>query len=556
MTQPPRWIDYRQLPASAGGYSSLFLDYLYNPTSVAGYFPAPFRNGSGFESVLRSVETRQPDRATLTAVLHEQNLAYGAGSKTLENISLLEKPNTYAVVTGQQVGLFGGPLYSLFKSITAIKLARRLATKFPDRSFVPVFWLEGEDHDFEEMNSVTVLGQDGMPVTLTYLPGGIQPEHNLGPIGELVFDEWIEKTIQSLVETLQKTEYTESVVASLRSCYRPGATFNHAFASWLSLLLADSGLVFMSVHTPRLKRLLAPMFAREIAEFPAVSQLVITQSAELEQRYHAQVKTKSVNLFMFHKGGRFLIEPREHDFSLKGTRHFVPRDTMLQIARETPEVLSTNVVLRPIAQDILLPTVAYVAGPAEIAYHAQILPVYAHFGVTRPVIFPRASASVIEERVVRIVEKFGLALEGFFGERDKLVASVVEQLSEVKVESLFVGAEQHIRSALTELRFGINDVDSTLLGTLDNITGKIIQNIGVLRDKTAAAQQRQHETSVRQIDRSIAALLPHGTMQERELNVLYFLNKYGPGFPAWIMQELEIDGYKHQLLLRDRSSPA
>ncbi len=172
--------------------------------------------------------------------------------------------------------------------------------------------------------------------------------------------------------------------------------------------LPDEGLVFLSANHPRLKPLLSPIFQKEISEFPQSSQLVIGQSAELEQKYHAQIKTKSINLFMFHKGGRYLIEPREPDFSLKGTRHFMGKEELLRIARETPELLSPNVVLRPMAQDTLLPTVAYVGGPSEIAYHAQLGPVYDHFGVTQPVVYPRASASFLEERVQRAMEKYGI----------------------------------------------------------------------------------------------------------------------------------------------------
>ncbi|HEX9006772.1 MAG TPA: bacillithiol biosynthesis cysteine-adding enzyme BshC [Bacteroidota bacterium] len=543
-----RWIDFHDLPATAGGFSSLFLDYLRDGGAVERFFPAPFRTGAGFESVMAAVNSHAPDRVTLTQVLNEQNTAFGAGQRAMENIALLARPETYAVVTGQQVGVLGGPLYTVLKAITAIKLAARLKVKYPDRNFVPVFWLEGEDHDFQEVNKIVLLDQEGQPTAIEYNPGGVPPERNLGPVGEIIFDEWIVKTVDRVAEVLPKTDFTEALLAAVRSCYQPGKSFNQAFAGWLTNLFRDHGLVFISVNNARLKRLVSPLFVRELSEFPRVSQLVISQSAELEQAYHAQIKTKSINLFLFHKGGRYLIEPREHDFSLKGTRHFLTREELLRIAAESPEMLSPNVVLRPIVQDTLLPTVAYVAGPSEIAYHAQLQPVYEHFGTVRPVIYPRASASIVEERVARVAEKYGLEVQEFFGERDKLVARVVGQIAEVKVDQIFENADREILAALNELRFGVGEVDPTLLAPLDATGGKIRQQLGVIKEKTVAAQQRQHETAVRQVERSLQSLMPNGSLQERELSIIYFMNKYGPELPGWLLRELEIDGYKHQLL--------
>ncbi len=528
----------------------MFHDYLRGDAEALRHFAGSFRDNAAFAGVMKNIDSRPVDRTTLIQVLRDQNTAFGAGQLTLENVNRLARSTTYAVVTGQQVGLFGGPLYTCYKAATAILLAEKLRQKFPGKDFVPVFWLEGEDHDFEEMSIASLPDKEGQITSITYLPGGTPPVRNLGPIGELVFDEWIERAIERVRELLSSTEFSEPLLAALRSSYSSGKTFNEAFARWLGYLFHEYGLVFISANHPRLKRLLSPIFVREVTEFPAVSQLVITQSAELEQRYHAQIKTKSINLFLFHKGGRYLIEPRETDFSLKGTRHFLSRDELVAIARETPELLSPNVVLRPIAQDTLLPTVAYIAGPSEIAYHAQLRPVYDHFGTVRPIIYPRASASIIDERVKRTAEKFELAVEDFFGDQEKLVARVVEQIAAVKVDGMFTNADNQIQSALNELRFGLNEVDPTLIGTLDNTLGRIRQQLAVLKEKSTAAQQRQHETAVRQVERSTGMLLPGGSMQERELNVLFFLNKYGPSTLSWLMGELEIDGFKHQLIER------
>jgi bacillithiol biosynthesis cysteine-adding enzyme BshC len=542
------FLDYRSLPATAGGFSDLFLDYVLNYRKVAQFFPGDFQDPSALEAAIAVASGGDRDRDALADVLEEQNRGFGSTPRAFANIALLRRPSTVAVVTGQQVGLFGGPLYTIFKTVTALKLSAYLKSQFPASDFVPVFWLEGEDHDFEEMNHVSVFNAENSLARVEYLHGEAAPERNLGPVGELIFNEALTHTLESLQGSLQHTEYTSPLLERVRAHYRIGKSFNHAFAGWINTLLGEQGLVFISSNDLRLKSLLAPLFEQEILTHPKTSQLVITQSAELEKEYHAQVKAKSLNLFLFHKGGRYLIEPREADFSLKGTRHFIPKDELPRMAREHPELFSPNVVLRPLCQDKLLPTVAYVAGPAEVAYHAQLRPVYAHFGVDQPIIFPRASASILEERVRRAMDKYSLELLEFFGDLHKVTSKVVEQIAEVKLDQIFASSSRRIHESLTELRFGLNEVDPTLLGALDNSVGKIDQNIALLKEKAMAAQKRRNEAAVRQVERSANALLPAGGLQERELNILYFMNKYGPELIQRISSDLDIHAFSHQIL--------
>ena len=542
------WLDYRQIPATAGGYSELFFDYLYEFDAVRSFFPSNFRENDSYDRVMKGIDQRQPDRTTLAEVLREQNFLLGASPESLQNAALLARPTTYAVVTGQQVGLFGGPLYTVYKTITAITLARKLKQKFPGKDFVPVFWIEGEDHDFPEMNHTGVLDQDNTFVNLEYLPGGVMPERNVGAVGDMVIDSAIASTSEKLELSLLKTEFTPLLMAKLRECYAPGTTMNNAFAAWMNYLFAGEGLVFLFPGHPRLKRLLSPLFLRELEEFPKSSQLVISRSAELEQRYHAQIKAKSINLFMFHKGGRYLIEPRETDFSLKGTRAFFSKDELFRIARETPELLSPNVILRPLAQDTLLPTVSYVGGPSELAYFAQLQPVYDDLGVTQPVVYPRAGASVLQGSLLRAMEKYGLELPDFLGNIDRVTAKVVEQISEIKLDVMFTNVSKNVHEALNEAKFGLNEIDPTLLGALENVASKIDVNIGVLREKAVAAQKRRNDTAVRQIERAGAGLLPGGLLQERQLNAVTFLNKFGPAFVSWLAGHIDITGFKHQVL--------
>jgi uncharacterized protein YllA (UPF0747 family) len=205
-------------------------------------------------------------------------------------------------------------------------------------------------------------------------------------------------------------------------------------------------------------------------------------------------------------------------------------------------------VLRPITQDFLLPTVAYVAGPSEVAYHAQLSPVYTRFGVVAPVIYPRASASFVEDRLRRAMEKYDLQLADFFDDHARLVSRVVTQISEVNVDAMFGSAGQRMQEALNELRFGIKEIDPTLLSALETVKAKTEGNLTGLKEKAHTAQTKRNEVAVRQIERAVNGLLPDGALQERTLSIVTFMNKYGPELVRWLMSELEISRFEHQIL--------
>ncbi len=542
------WIPFTDLPHSAGGLSDLYSDYLTDYQKTGQYFQADFHSLQSIAASAERIKTQFPHRAALVEVLNEQNRQFGASEKTMEHIRFLGEENTFAVVTGQQVGILGGPLYTIYKTITAIKLAQQLSETYPQYKFVPMFWLEGEDHDFEEINKVGLLDFENRLLKIEYLLNGKPLERNAGAVGEIQLDGFTKDFFEQVQKNLHNSEFKQPLFDMVQEMYSSGASFNTAFARLLNSLFNDSGLVFISVNDKQLKQLLTPVFQKEIQEFPRVSQLIIQQSAELEHRYHAQIKTKALNLFLFHKGGRYLIEPRETDFSLKGTRHYFSKDELLRIANETPELLSPNVALRPICQDTVLPTIAYVGGPSEIAYFAQLKPVYQYFNMTMPAIYPRASATIVEEKLERIIEKYELELIEFFSGINNINDKVIEMVSEVKIEEMFKEATNKINDLTGEMKFGLNYIDATLIGPLDGTRSKMESLLQVLKEKVSEAQKRKHEIALRQIQKVSGTIFPNNNFQERELSVIYFLNKYGPDFVKFLKNEVQIDRFEHQII--------
>ncbi len=422
--------------------------------------------------------------------------------------------------------------------------------RYTEYNFVPVFWLESEDHDFEEMNSVTVINQDNSPVRLSYLIGGKPLEKNPGPVGSIRFDEHLQELFTSLDAALLTTEFKPKLLETLHHSYHLGATFTQSFVSWINKLFEDSGLVFCDINDREFKQLLTPVFLHECEHRSEISQRIITLSAELEQRYHAQVKPKAINLFMFHKGGRYLIEPREQeeDFSLKGTRHYLSSAELALAIQSTPELFSPNVILRPICQDTILPTAVYIGGPGEISYFAQLKPIYELFNVPMPIIYPRASVTILEERLEKIIQKHQLEVTDFFGDIDLLIRRISDQISEVKVDTIFSASQQRIIEVLTELQFGLTQVDPTLLGALEHTKQKISSTLDQLKSRASIAQQKKNEITLNQIEKVARHLSPNGNFQEREISIVYFINKYGMEFTRWLMDEVKIDRFEHQIL--------
>jgi bacillithiol biosynthesis cysteine-adding enzyme BshC len=542
------YIPYNELQSDETGFSRLFVDYVNNYSRVKDFFVGDFRDEKHWRSSLETVSHRSIDRSSLVQVLLNQNRDYHCGVKTLANIDLLLNENTVAIITGQQVGLFSGPLYALYKTLTALKLAERLSQQYPDYNFVPVFWLEGEDHDIEEVSSFALFNSSNELLRLQYQYEDKTGGKNIGAVGELHFDDSIVTLFDSLRQSLLPTEFSPKVIELFETAYQKGMTFSRAFIHLFSVLLEDSGLIFFDPHNLATKKILTPIFEQELKNVSRTCQLVVAQSELLEQQYHAQVKPRSVNLFMFHNGGRYALEPHPEGFSLKGTRKTFSVDEVLGFLHNDPNLFSPNVVLRPICQDYLFPTLAYVAGPSEVAYFAQFKLLYEHFGIPEPIIYPRASATIVEERIRKVIDKFSLRIEDFFSDIDLLKGRVASTISDFKVEELFSNTFGTVSESLTSLKGGLESIDPTLVPAMENTLTRMQAALNTLKEKTIAAQKRQHDISLRQLDRVSINLFPHSNLQEREINLIYYLNKYGLEFLRWLRGELVIDKFMHQII--------
>jgi bacillithiol biosynthesis cysteine-adding enzyme BshC len=524
-------------------FSQLYKDYVarFRESPVAQFFPvAPGSAADGprwIDDRLSSAG-REKNRATTAAAiarLHERlELTSDA---TRENLAQLAEPNAFAIVTGQQVGMLGGPLYTFFKAFTAIELAKRYSARFTDYRFVPIFWLETEDHDLEEAAALHVLDKDGALASITYAPAAnTDPwRKQIGPLS--LESDAVEQVFAQLRASLAHTEFTDALLAELQNIYSNGTTFADAFATLLFKYFGEEGLLIVDGRDTELKNAAKELIRKELQTSPQLSEKIVLRSSKLEDHYHAQVKPRALNLFLIENGERWPLvehEPSPHakgrTFFLKGTRRTFTLEELEQIIESAPERFSPNVVLRPLYQDTLLPTAAYVAGPGEIAYFAQFAPAYEWAGIPMPIVAPRLSATLVEERLERVLEKFTLSVEQILTEGRPLEEHLLSSLVDANLETAFDRATIEIENALEALRESVKETDPTLDASLTTLKGKVATTVRDFGNKVLAADRKKHSTARQQLDRLFAALLPNDELQERELSLIYFLNKYGPTF--------------------------
>jgi bacillithiol biosynthesis cysteine-adding enzyme BshC len=529
-----------EIPAAAvPGWTRLYRDYVGGAAPATSYFARPWRG------IAALVDEPPPARVSthrdeLVTVLAEQNRRFGTGRPTLDLVEELRQPDAVAVVTGQQAGLFGGPAYTVYKAMTAIAIARRLRES--GHRAVPVFWIASEDHDFAEVASVTVADRHDGLSTVT-MRG--RAEDDGKPVGYRRFDDTIVALREELVAALPSTFFTPAIRELLESAYAPGLGLAEAFARLLGRLFASTGLVLFDPLDTDAKRLASPLLVRAIEHAHELATAFSARSRELVAAgYSAQLhmSDEAVGMFLLDKSGRRVsLRQRDGRFVASASQQTFTSAELLALASQHPETLSPKASLRPIVQDWLFPTIAYVGGPAEIAYFAQLQPLYTILGVPMPVTAPRWSVTILERDTVRTLDRYGLAAEAVFAGEAAVREMVASRLGGADAQRLLDSLERQIRLTLRELA----DSDGPLAADRALARGerKLIHQIEKLRRRWARLTVQRDDAAARRIARLHTRVLPGGKLQERSLSVLTWLVLAGPNL---IEDLLEGVGTEHE----------
>jgi bacillithiol biosynthesis cysteine-adding enzyme BshC len=513
--------------------SKLFLEYLNNFSKVQAFY-AHAPKMSSVTTVARELDFPKERRSAVTTILRAQNAAFGGGPAVFGNLDRLEK-GAVAIVSGQQVGLFSGPAYAFYKALSAIQVANELTRSGIEA--VPVFWMATEDHDVDEVRHVSWF-QDGQ-LRRFELPA--PADHDAGrPVGKILLGAQIDEQVHDAAELLVK-QGSVLLAQFLKESYNRGETYGSAFAKLFARLFSQQGLILLDPLDPALHRIAAPVYRQAIGDRDALNEKLLRRGKELEAAgFSAQVKVTAKSTLLFYMGCecgdkaqasdgvRKAIAASGHGKFQAGEKQWASAE-LLKAIESTPEDFSPSALLRAVVQDYLLPTVGYIGGAAEIAYFAQSEVVYKQVLGRMPVILSRPDFTLVDIKAAKLLRAYKLTVEDIWAGSQEVrrrmeLASVPKDLSRD-----FDRNHKQVKKMLDQLHNQLKKLDPTLQGAVETARKKIEYQIDKLRRKTGRAQDAK-ATLLAVYENFLEQLLyPHKALQSRELCLLPFLARWGPG---------------------------
>lgn len=530
-------LSFSQIPHT----TRLFADFLSYTPGVQLFYPHSPHFGEWLHLEATKISYDSSRRDRVVQILERQNKSSNAGPKTLANLERL-RHGAVAVVTGQQVGLFGGPAFCIYKALTAVKLAEESTAAGIDA--VPIFWLATYDHDLAEVNHVSLPGADGPLQTLT------TPSHDVADaaVSRVRFREEIVPVVDQAAALLGDCD----AIRLLRDAYRPGESMGSAFARLYSNICAEFGVIMLDASDPELAQISKPIYRAAIERAEELSKVLLEKGLALEAAgYHQQVKVteSSVLLFTTRRGARVPIQRTGDRFVIDGEppEKLSAAELLLQIDAH-PEEFSPNVLLRPIVEDYLLPTIAYTGGAAETAYFAQARAVYESLlGRTTPIV-PRFSATIVEPKMQRLLERHGISVTDAFEGPEALQHKIAGQSLPADLQAAFESAAKSFDANFSTVKEKLEKLDRTLVDAAETSRSKMQHQLEKLRSQAARAEAQKSELVRRHADQLSQALYPDKALQERGLGAIYFLARYGNEFLHQLHDVIHSDCHDHQII--------
>ena len=511
------------------GASRLYADVLYHPDRTSSFYPHPIRDLNGYRSAAAQIRFPDRSRAALVAALRQQNPA----GRSLERLA---EPGTLVVATGQQVGLFSGPAYTVYKALHAARLAEWLtANGIPA---VPAFWLATEDHDFAEVNHAVVFGPD-------HRPRRVEMRRSAGaqPVGEVALEN---PPVDELRAALRGLPFADEIAGQVAAAYRPGVTMGQAFGNLLRALLGRFDILQVDPMLPAFRELAAPAIAAAMEAAPDLSERILERNRELaEAGYHAQVHVEAETslVFLLEGGKRLTLRRHGGDYTANG-RRFPTAELAARAAS-----LSPNALLRPVVQDSMLPTVATIGGPAELAYLAQSEVIYRTVLGRMPVAVPRTGFTIMDERSAKKLERYGVALHDCFNGEDAFRERIAARLIPAELSRALRDTIHTVEAAVAHLNTELAAFDPTLAKAAATSARKIRHQLGKIQAKTGRETMRRSDRAIQDAASLYGLLYPERHLQERLYSMLPFLAKHGPELIDQVYGAIELECPDHRLMV-------
>ena len=505
------------------------------------FYPADFRDVGEFCARAAARDYPAARRAAMATILRRQAERWGLDEASRASLNRFARADALVIVAGQQPGLFGGPLYTIYKALTAIALAGE-AERVCGRPVVPIFWIASDDHDFEEVRRAHMNDTAAEPQTLEYpleaAPAGAS-------IARVALGEPILDLLRRVEELLSPSEFRVDVLARLRDAYAPGRGWADAFARYTGAWVAALGALVFDPADVEAKRLALPIFEREIELCGRSARAARDVGVALEVKgYHAQIGRTGEELNLFWHGERreAMRVSGGGEFRLAESGRTIAATELLRMVRDRPEDVSPGALLRPLMQDTLFPTAAYVGGPAEVAYWAQVNALYPLFDMSPPAVVPRAGATLVEAKIARVFDRFGLRWEDLAGDVEVAIGTTLKKLLPDDFPALFARERAGWSESMARLTAAVTAFDPSLQSATQTAAGRMLHEGENLERKLMQVWKRRQEESVQQIRRAKGHLFPRGGLQERCVSMVGFAARYGPALTERLVRDVKEPG--------------
>lgn len=530
--------------------------YVDHYDTVASLYSKNFRDSTSFQRRLEELESQPINREALWKALEAYNKSLGCSDNTLKNLDRLKQQDSVVVVTGQQAGIFTGALYTVYKAITTLKLAKSMEAEI-GRPVVPVFWIASEDHDFHEIRVAQYMtGGKLKKVEIDKTDRKSLKRVNLKKmsVGHLETNSSVKTSIEQVLSDFAGNESMDHFEALLSTTFIEKDSLSNWFGRIMSRLFHDYGLVMIDPMIPELRSLERDFFKTAIVHQEEVASALETQSRTIEElgfEKAIEFDPQGLQLFIYEHDERLALRRDQEGYFCEheGRQLRYTREDLLKRIASSPQDFSTNVVLRPVVQDVLLPTLAYVAGPGELNYYAQLDKVYQVFGRQAPVFYPRENFTLVQKDVTDALNQYDLSPEnvlmcGISAIRDHLL----DLRDEVRIDTLFDDYIEKFENEYRALLQKVLEISPDLESLSEKNIGLIKIQMDYLKEKAHRFHRRNHRQVTQDLSAIEAQLMPGGHLQERTLSILQYYAQRGDSLIDFLLNEVPLDP-EHRIIL-------
>lgn len=503
------------------GFSKLFTDFTECKNSVLNRFPG--NNGLSVDnSLFDKLSSKLYNRDIIKQTIENSMQNIDLNSIQKLNLESIKSSNTFFVTTGQQVGFLAGPLYTVLKALSAVKIADDLKKIYPDKQFVPLFWIEDNDHDAKEAAKISIFDSSYKPIE--YCPLSNQSERTI--VSELIYNNEIERIIIELSDLLPNSEHKEYLVDLLKSIYRDSKSWVNCFLELLNHIMSDFGLLYVSASELRKSGIWKNLIIQELSNQGYAKKLVEKADIELTKaEYYSQAKASDINLFYHIDNERHSIFIDKENFKIKD--EIISKERLLEIAYSHPERFSGKVLLRPVFQDYALPNIVYTGGPGEIAYLAQTRELYDFFEIPMPALMPRISATFVDKKTSKFLDKYNVDVLKLFRPFAEIEKILIDENRDFEIEAVFENSKNQIKNIYELLKKTAEQAEASLGRTSDGNLHKTLEMIDNLHKKTDSAMKKKNSDLFDKYRQANSLLYPSNKYQERCYSMINFVNQVG-----------------------------